>query len=340
MTSPIVLFGGQSDERHVSVASAQNIVRTLGTPLCWFLAPDGAVHDAGPAELLAHQRPFERDFIPSRPAVWPDLEQALDTMPVDEPVLLLALHGGAGEDGTVQRMIEARGLPFTGSRSEASAAAFDKARTKEIVRPRVRVAESMVARDAGELGGVVDSMLVRHPKIVLKPVAGGSSRGLFFLARDGNAAAVVAEAAALRVPYIVEQFIAGREITVGIVDQGDGPFALPCLEIEVDPGFAFDYEGKYLGRGTREICPANIPPGVAAEAQRSALAAHLALGCDGYSRSDLVAAPDGVYFLETNTLPGLTTSSLVPQQLRVAGIGFREFLEGQVELAVRRATSS
>ena len=86
----IVLFGGPSDERHVSVASAQNIVRTLGAPLCWFWAPGGAVHDVGVPELLAHQRPFELDFLPSRPAVFPDVEQALDTLPVEDPVILLA----------------------------------------------------------------------------------------------------------------------------------------------------------------------------------------------------------------------------------------------------------
>ena len=118
----IVLFGGPSDERHVSVASAQNIVRTLGNPLAWFWAPDGPVHDVSTAELLAHQCPFELDYVPSRPAIFPDIEQALDTLPVDDPLFLLALHGGAGEDGTLQRMLEDRGIPFTGSGAEASAA--------------------------------------------------------------------------------------------------------------------------------------------------------------------------------------------------------------------------
>jgi D-alanine-D-alanine ligase len=99
---------------------------------------------------------------------------------------------------------------------------------------------------------------------------------------------------------------------------------------------AFDYEGKYLGAGTREICPANIPADLAGETQEAALAAHVALGCDGYSRSDLVAAEDGVWFLELNTLPGLTTSSLVPQELAVEGLAFRDFLETQIVLARRR----
>ena len=176
-------------------------------------------------------------------------------------------------------------------------------------------------------------MLERYEKIVLKPVAGGSSRGLFFVDRTTDLRPITESIHALNVPYIVEQFIAGRELTVGIVDGENGPFALPVIEIETDPGFAFDYEGKYLGKGTREICPAKISDAIRDEAQAMALAAHTALGCEGYSRTDVIAGDDGVYFLELNTLPGLTTSSLVPQELREAGIDFRDFLERQVALA-------
>jgi len=317
----IVLFGGRSDERHVSVASAQNIVRTLDAPLAWFWAPNGSVYDVNRDELLAHPNPFVNDFEPSRPAIWPDLEMALDTLPVSDPVFLLALHGGEGEDGTVQRMMEARGIAFTGSGSEASAAAFDKARAKEIV--NVRIAESRLVEDKRTIA----EMLSRHEKVVLKPLAGGSSRGLFFVDR-GSEIPVLDD-----IPYLVEQFIAGRELTVGVID---GPIALPVIEIETDPGATFDYEGKYLGKGTREICPARIPDAMRDEAQQMAIAAHVALGCEGYSRTDLIAAADGLYFLELNTLPGLTTTSLVPQQLREAGIGFREFLETQIAKGISR----
>lgn len=335
----IVLFGGRSDERHVSVASAQNIVRTLGSPLAWFWAPNGAVHDVAPRELLAHQRAFEVDFEPTRPAIWPDLEQALDTMPVDDPVFLLALHGGEGEDGTVQGMLEKRGIPFTGSGAEASAAAFDKARAKELVAGKVRIAESRVARTAAEAREAADDLLARHERVVLKPLAAGSSRGLFFASKNDDLDAIQRKIEQLRIPYIIEQYISGRELTVGVLDHGEGPFALPVIEIEVDPGFTFDYEGKYLGKGTREICPANIPDDMAREAQETALAAHVALGCEGYSRTDMMAGSDGIYYLETNTLPGLTTSSLVPQELKALGIEFRDFLEKQLELArARRLT--
>jgi D-alanine-D-alanine ligase len=334
----IVLFGGPSDERHVSVASAQNILRTLGsTALAWFWAPDGSVYDVSANDLLGHQRPFELDFLPSRPAIFPDIEQALDTMPVDNPVFLLALHGTGGEDGTLQELLERRGIPFTGSGAIASAAAFDKERGKEMVRGHVRVAESRVTRAAGEVREAIDDLLSRHERIVLKPLAGGSSRGLFFLDRDGDVDDIAEKVIARGIPYILEQYLRGRELTCGVLDHGDGPFALPVIEIEVDPNRSFDYEGKYLGSGTREICPANIPDDLAKEAQETALAAHVALGCEGYSRTDMMATEEGVYFLETNTLPGMTTSSLVPQELRVVGIEFRDFLEGQIALALSRS---
>ena len=340
--STIVLFGGSSDERHVSVATAQNVARTLGNPLCWFLASYGAVYDVAVEQLLAHQRPFEMDFDPKRPAIWPDLEQALDTLPVDDPVFFLALHGGTGEDGTVQRLMEARGIPFTGSGSRASANAFDKGRAKEMVKDRVKVAESRTVgvSDPETIRTAVNAMLERHKRIVLKPLAAGSSRGLFFLDRGGDVEDIVRKVAKLRLPYIIEQFIKGRELTVGVIDEGNGPTALPVIEIEIDPGREFDYVGKYLGKGTREICPAKISDEMTRAAQQTAVESHIALGCEGYSRTDIMAAGDGMYFLELNTLPGLTTSSLVPQELREAGIDFRTFLDMQIDLARKRAARS
>jgi D-alanine-D-alanine ligase len=239
-------------------------------------------------------------------------------------------------------MMEERGIPFTGSGSRASAIAFDKDRTKHLLQGKVRLAESLAVHETGEnaIRTAIDAMLSRHPKIVLKPVAAGSSRGLFFLERGGNVDAVVREVAALRIPYIVEQFLSGRELTCGVIDGGDGPFPLPVVEIVMERGRDFDYAGKYLGSGSKELCPAPIPEAMRDDAQQSALAAHRALGCEGYSRSDLIGAEDGVYFLEINTLPGLTVTSLVPQELKAAGIDFREFLHTQIEIARRRVSAA
>ena len=305
----IILFGGTSDERHVSVASAQNVLRALSARQCAGLVSGrrtGRCMMSGCARCLAHERAFVADFVPSRPAIFPDVEQALDTLPVEILCSSWRCMGPAGRMGRCSSCSKRAGCRSPAPAPTRSAAAFDKDRAKELVKGVVRVAESRVARQASEVREVIADMLSRHERIVLKPLAAGSSRGLFFLGRDGDVDSVVAQITALGIPYIVEQFIRGRELTVGVLDHGDGPFPLPVIEIEVDSDRAFDYEGKYLGQGTREICPAVIPEELAQEAQQAALAAHLALGCAGYSRSDFVAAPDGMYFLETNTLPGLT----------------------------------
>ncbi|MBK5258729.1 MAG: ATP-grasp domain-containing protein [Thermoanaerobaculia bacterium] len=337
----ILLFGGSSDERHVSVATAQSVARLLGNPLCWFWAPDGAIYDVPVSEVLGHERAFEIDFDPKRPAIWPTLEQALDTLPVDDPAFFLGLHGGAGEDGTVQKMMEQRGIPFSGSGSAASAAAFDKGHAKEQLRGKVTSAESRIVgvSDPDTIRTAVETMLEQHERIVLKPLAAGSSRGLFFLNRSEAFDDIIAKIAKLKLPYIIEQFINGRELTVGVIDRGNGPIALPVVEIEVDAGHSFDYEGKYLGKGTREICPANLSHELTKAALQTALAAHTGLGCEGYSRTDIMAAEDGMYFLELNTLPGLTISSLVPQELKADGIEFRDFLEEQIAIARKRGVS-
>ena len=329
----IVLFGGPSDERHVSVASAQNVVRTLGNPLAWFWAPHGPVHDVAIDDLLSHQRPFEMDFEPKRPAIWPNMEQALDTLPVEDPIFVLAVHGGAGEDGTLQKMMEQRGIAFTGSGSAASAAAFDKGRAKEMLKGKARMAESRIVSDPKKLRSTIADMLSRYDRVVAKPLAGGSSRGLFFINKGEDFSTEV------DVPYIVEEFLTGRELTVGVIERDGKPFALPVLEVEVDTGRSFDYAGKYLGSGTREICPAKISDRMRDAAQKVAVTAHTTLGCEGYSRTDVVATEDAVYFLELNTLPGLTTSSLVPKELQAAGISFRDFLEAQIERARLRANA-
>src|SRR4029078_270104 len=111
-------------------------------------------------------------------------------------------------------------------------------------------------------------------KIVLKPVADGSSRGLYFLERDGDIDGVVRSVAKLRPPYTIEKFISGRELTCGVTDRDSGPLALPPVEIVMDRGQNFDYEGKYLGKGTKELCPAPIPDAMRDEAQQIAVAAH------------------------------------------------------------------
>ena len=332
----VILFGGSSNERRVSVASGQNVASILTGAAAWFLAPGGAVHEVSPEELQAFQRPFETDFTPREPAFAASLGDALDPA----RVFFLALHGGEGEDGTLQRICEERRIAFTGPGAAASAQAFDKEVAKQVCSEAgVRIAESIHLPRRPELARkVMLELLEVHGRIVAKPVAGGSSVGLHHLVSAAQVDPAASAIQATGEAYLAEAFISGTELTIGVVDSARGTRALPPSEVRMEAGRAFDFEGKYLGKGTREITPAEVSPEVTRAAQELALAAHRALGCEGYSRTDLIveAGPRGPVFLELNTLPGLTRMSFIPQQLAAEGTSLRDFLEDQLALARQR----
>jgi len=332
----ILFFGGTSNERRVSVASAQNVSGFLDEAEAWFLAPSGAVHRVGREELSGFERPFERDFLPAAAAEFPSVVAAIDSQP--GRVFFLAFHGGEGEDGTLQRMLEARRIAFTGPGAEASARAFDKEVAKQIANAAgVRVARSVhLSNHPKVMRKELREMLAIYGRVVAKPVAGGSSVGLYHLLVESAVETAARGIEASGEPYLAEEFISGTELTVGVVDGPKGARALPPSEVRLEQGRAFDYEGKYLGKGTREITPAEVPAEVSRAAQDLALAAHRALGCEGYSRTDVIVSTQGPVFLELNTLPGLTRASFVPQQLAAEGTSMRSFLEGQLEIARRR----
>jgi D-alanine-D-alanine ligase len=332
----VILFGGASNERRVSVASGQHVAAVLDGAAAWFLAPSGAVFAVPREELQRFQRPFENDFRPDGPAAFATLLEAVEGAP--SRIYFLALHGGEGEDGTIQRMLEMRRIAFTGPGADASARAFDKEVAKQIASAAgVRIARSVhVSVDPKVMRQTMREMLHTYGRIVVKPVAGGSSVGLYHVLTDAEVERAARGIEESGEAYLAEEFIAGPELTVGVVDGAKGSRALPPSEVRVEPGRAFDYEGKYLGKGTREITPAEVAPEVSRAAQELALEAHRALGCEGYSRTDVIAAAGGPVFLELNTLPGLTRASFLPQQLAVEGTSMRQFLEGQIELALLR----
>jgi D-alanine-D-alanine ligase len=323
-----ILFGGTNRERLVSVASAQAVAAALPQADLWFQAPDGRVHEADRARLFAHQRPFELDFPADGPLIG-DIAEAFDRAVAEDRVIVLVQHGGPAENGEMAALAEARGVAFTGSGAAASRLAFDKAATKDVVsKLGVTVPPTVSVETAPQ-------DLARHGRLVAKPVAEGSSYGLIFVNGPDDLARLAE--AAKREAYLVEPFIAGAEATCAVLEQVDGSLiALPPIEIVPAEG-AFDYAGKYLASTTQEICPARFGDAVNAALQADALKAHRAVGAMGYSRSDFIVTPTGVVFLEINTLPGLTKASLYPKALGVEGIGFADFLAGQIALAERRA---
>jgi D-alanine-D-alanine ligase len=322
-----ILFGGTNTERLVSVASAQALHEALPEADLWFWDVNDTVHEVQSQALRRHARPFEDPFIPGTRGI--GLEQALDQAKAEQRLLVLALHGGRAENGELQVMCEMLGIPFTGSGSASSHLAFDKIAAKRFA------AIAGVKAPIGLRLEDIDAALVEYDKLIAKPVRDGSSYGLIFVNSTQDLAAV--RNAAKTEEYVIEPFISGVEATCGVLEQSDGSvIALPPIEIVPAEG-GFDYTAKYLLKSTQEICPGRFAPEISAQIMDHAVKAHQALSCSGYSRSDFIVSQQGPIFLETNTLPGLTKASLYPKALKAQGIGFADFLQGQIALATKRA---
>jgi D-alanine-D-alanine ligase len=260
-------------------------------------------------------------------------------------VVFVALHGAFGEDGTVQGFLETAGVAYTGSGVAASAFAMDKERTKEILSHHGLATAPWTSIDRAEWSAdraratLRAESAVGYPAVVKMPREGSSFGVTLVAARDGLERAVEE---AVRGPdgrALVERRLAGTEVTCPVLGNRGGPYrTLPLVEIVPKGREFFDFEAKYEGQSA-EICPARVTEPVAQRVRDAAVTAHRVLGCDGVSRSDFIVDADGrPWFLETNTVPGMTEQSLCPLSARVAGIEFPRFCEMIVELAVKRAT--
>ena len=323
-----ILFGGTNKERLVSVASAQALHSALPDADLWFWDADDTVHETSSEALLKHSRPFEEPFEPGTPSVG-GIEQALDKAKAENRLLVLGLHGGTAENGELQAMCEMRGIPFTGSGSASSHLAFDKTAAKRFAAiAGVKAPADVALVDA-------EKALAEYGKLIAKPARDGSSYGLIFVNATQDLIAV--RAAARAEEYLIEPFISGVEATCGVLERLDGTLTpLPPVEIIPAEG-EFDYRAKYLAKTTQEICPGRFAPEISAQIMDQAVRAHRALSCGGYSRSDFILSRNGLVYLETNTLPGLTKASLYPKALKAEGIEFVDFLRGQIALAAKRA---
>lgn len=326
-----VLFGGTTEERDVSIASGAEVVRALREAGHGVVAVDTATGvmdaDAEAALLVTGVAPEPPDrgrLDLLRTGDPTSLTRAPELDGVD--VLFLALHGGAGEGGALQALLDLVGLPYTGSGMLASAAAMDKDIAKRLMRfagvatPDWLMAPTDVAEVAREIG---------WPAVV-KPSKQGSTVGLTVVKSPDGLAEAIATALEFDDEVMVEAFVPGRELTVPVL----GDEALPVGEI-ISRNEIFDYEAKYQPGMAEEIFPADIDDDAAEEAQRLALLTHEALKLSGFSRVDFRMDEAGVLWcLEANTLPGLTSASLVPKSAAAAGISFPRLCERICELAI------
>lgn len=303
-----VLYGGTSGEREVSLNSGKCCGRAL--------------EEKGFSVTLLD--PASRD----------DLKRLIDET---FDVAFLALHGKGGEDGTLQGFLETLGIPYTGSGILANAIAINKGKSKELYESAgLRVAASvLVGRndvlDDADRQEIVDTCGI---PCVVKPSTEGSSLGMTIVRDAADLQAALDTALAVDDEAMVEQFIDGIELTVGVMGSDD-PTAFPVIQILSNDDEFYNYHAKYAAGGSTHICPAPISEEATEQAQGMAVAAHAVLGCKGISRTDIMLDKEGrCWVLETNTLPGMTDTSLIPDAARAVGMSFGDVCEKLVEMAL------
>jgi len=243
-------------------------------------------------------------------------------VPDGTDLTFLALHGTFGEDGQIQEILTTRGIPYTGANAEVSRIAFNKEKTKEKFR------QHGVLTPEGELVQRLEDITL-SPPLFIKPNAQGSSVGSHPVLSKDDLASALADALKFDSSALVERFIQGRELTVGVL----GEEALPIIEIHPLHGF-YDYTNKYTKGRTEYFCPAALPEEITQLIQKQALAANRAIGNAVYSRVDfLLENEKKAYCLEVNTIPGMTATSLLPKAAAAVGISFPQLCRRIVELS-------
>jgi D-alanine-D-alanine ligase len=306
-----VVCGGPAAEREVSLTSGREVANALRASF---------------ANVTVHE---------------PDLDLAEELNRGSIDVVFPALHGPLGEDGSIQGMFEVAGVPYVGSGVAASACAIDKVIAKRLFRdaglPLAR--EVVVERgDAADAAAHVRERL--DGRVAVKPASQGSAVGVAFAETDDDLAAALERAFRFDERVLVEEFVVGSEITVGILESPD-PWAFPVIDIRTPGDSWYDFEHRYTVGLSEHVIPAPLPPDVYAAVQDLSVRAHVTLGCRDLSRVDFVVEPGGrVVLLEVNTLPGMTPTSLYPDGARAAGISFEQLVEQLVRRALDRGAQA
>jgi D-alanine-D-alanine ligase len=332
-----VLLGGDSSEREISFRSGVAMAEALPIERYNVTMFDVADAQTRAAWQRANVNSLgEKPRHACLPVEWNQLATTLYTMPFD--VVLLALHGGWGEDGTLQSILDVAGIPYAGSPSQACAIAINKQVCKAYLNSLgVPVPRGVLVASPGELDFENSAWILDTP-VVVKPNQGGSSVATTILRTPNpqNLREAIDAALADGSPALIEEFIAGPEITVATLGEGEEVQVFPAIEIVPQDASAFyDYEAKYAPGGSQHLIPPRIPEDVSTRIAQYARQAHRALGCRGVTRSDFIVDNNGApRFLEINTTPGMTATSLVPDAARAADMSFEKLVESLVASAI------
>ena len=342
-----ILMGGPSPERDVSLTSGLQVLQAIDRrqydPLPYEITREGKFLPRPDLLRLAGPgAPVQVGRVPAAKgsSALARIEEAVGDGTVD--LAFIALHGPYGEDGTVQGLLELLGIPYTGSGVLASALAMDKLRSRQVGMSNGLPFSKFVVVDGGawpgnrgEVAAQVASEL-GYPCVV-KPNAQGSSIGVSIVQTAEGLVPAVERALEYGDLVLVEEQLRGTELTCAILEdpKTGAPMPLPVIEIVPKREF-FTYEAKYEPGASEEIVPARISPTLTRQAQQLALRAHRALGCEGMSRTDMFLRGDALVLLEVNTIPGLTSGSLLPRAAAAAGIEFSELVNRIIGSALRR----
>ncbi len=321
-----ILCGGLSNEREVSLLSGKevfnNLDRTRYIPTLIEILRDGECVILETDNAHSEQKTFG---IPPYGNLG-ELKKYAD-------VVFNALHGTFGEDGRIQSLLEILDIPYTGSGVLPSALAMNKEKTFSFLRNEDIPFPKTVTLRKDQLPSLQIKSLPL-PSVV-KPNCSGSSIGVAVVSSHDQLHRAIHDALQEDNTILVQEYIQGKELTCGVLGNADDPESIQALlpvEIIFDDAF-FDYRAKYDSEKTEEICPAKISPALTKKIQELAKQVHTLLGCRGLTRSDFILKGHTLYFLEINTLPGLTEKSLCPKEARAAGMPMMDFLTRQIELA-------
>ena len=346
-----LLFGGKSDEHEISLQSAKAVYEALDKNKYnitligidkegrWLLG-DGATYllEAEDYKTTRLNTAAMQAVVPAPiagAASFVAQENGKEVGRID--LVMPVLHGPFGEDGKLQGMLEMLGVPYVFSGVLASALGMNKYKAKLVAKDAGLTVPADIILQRGEAGNIENIINELSLPIVVKPNELGSSVGMTIAKTKEKLEQGIETAFKYGEQVILEQYISGRELTVPVLGNNP-PQALPVIEIIPKVSAWFDYKAKYEPGGSEETCPAQIPPEIAARAQADAVKVFQAIGCADLARVDFIwnKVNGKLYFLEINTIPGLTSFSLTPKAAKAAGMSFSKFLDKLIELAVKR----
>lgn len=304
-----VIMGGPSSEYEVSLASGENVLSVM----------DRGKYDPVP-------------IIIGKDGVWP--------MPIEELIgkidlAFLAVHGEYGEDGHLQMLLENLGIPYTGTGPRGSALGMNKSAAAKVFRARGLLVPEAI--DIPRHSRWADIETPFGFPVVVKPMDRGSSVGVNVVRNERELTDALCTAFDFSKHARIERYISGRELTCGVIEDERGDIPLPPTEIIPKKAYFFDYHSKYAPDASKEVTPAHLPSDVTKAVQHAALIAHSSVDGKGVTRTDMILGNDGrLYVLEINTLPGLTKTSLIPQQCAASGISLPMLIDKIIADALRR----